>query len=286
MKAAIARIGGIDTRYFYEGTSGPRVLLVHGVGMSGAGWLRNIDPLAQDFQVCAPDLLGNGLTQWSDPPPGPPHPHVLKHLVDLVNYLDWREFFVVGSSFGALISALLYLQMPQRVKKMVVISSASFVSTDEELAVAMKESYANGSSAVFSPTLETCRRRMERICFDPAAVPSELVFMQLTEYAVPWARKSYEERMRGMMDVEACRPYRVRDRLQELKLPTLLLWGYNDPRAHYDRAREAVKQMLAARLVAFDRCRHFPHIEHPAKFNEIVRCFLLGEEEEAHKEII
>lgn len=286
MKAAIAKIRGVETRYFHEGAAGPRVLLVHGVGMSGAGWLRNIDALAEDFQVCAPDLLGNGLTQWGDFPPGPPHPHVLKHLKDLVDHLGWEEFFVVGSSFGALISALLYLQMPQRVKKMVAISSASFVATDEELAVAMKESYANGSSAVFAPTLETCRRRMERICFDPTTVPSELVFMQLTEYAVPWARKSYEDRMRGMMDVEACRPYRVRDRLGELKLPSLLIWGYNDPRAHYDRAREAVKQMPAARLVAFDRCKHFPHIEHPAKFNAMVRGFFLGDETAIRQEIV
>jgi pimeloyl-ACP methyl ester carboxylesterase len=254
--------------------------------MSGAGWLRNIDALAKDFQVCAPDLLGNGLTQWGEFPPGPPHPHVLKHLVALVDYLDWRDFYVVGSSFGALIAALLYLDMPTRVKKFIGISSASFVATDEELAVAMKESYANGSSAVFSPTLETCRRRMERICYEPTAVPPELVFMQLTEYAVPWARKSYEERMRGMMDVEACRPYRVQDRLEQLKLPTLLIWGYNDPRAHYDRARDAVKRIPDARLVAFNRCKHFPHIEHPAKFNDMVRGFFLGDEAAVREEIV
>jgi pimeloyl-ACP methyl ester carboxylesterase len=277
LKAAIADVGGVETRYFHEGTSGPAVLLIHGVGMSGAGWLRNIDALAKDFQVCAPDLLGNGMTHWGDYPEGPPHPHVLKHLADFVDHLGWRSFSVVGSSFGALIAALLYLRMPDRVKKLVGISSASFIATDEELAVALRESYANGSSAVFSPTLETCQRRMERICFDPAAVPPELVFMQLTEYAVPWAKKSYEQRMQGMMNVAACRPYRVQNRLEELRLPALLLWGLNDPRAHYPRAQEAVKRMPDARLIAFDRCKHFPHLEHASKFNGLVRAFLLDE---------
>ena len=33
--------------------------------------------------------------------------------------------------------------------------------------------------------------------------------MQLTEYAMPWSKKSYEQRMQGMMNVAACRPYRV-----------------------------------------------------------------------------
>jgi pimeloyl-ACP methyl ester carboxylesterase len=277
VKATLARVGGVDTRYFHEGSSGPRLLLVHGVGMSGAGWLRNVDALAQDFQVCAPDLLGNGFTGWNDPPPGPPHPHVLDHLAALVDHLEWDDFAVVGSSFGALIAALLYLRMPQRVKRFVGISSASFVATDEELAPALRESYKNGSSAVLAPTLESCQRRMERICYDPAAVPQALVFMQLTEYALPWARRSYEQRMQGMMDVEACRPYRVRERLHELKLPSLLIWGRNDPRAHYERAQEAIRHMPDARLVAFDRCKHFPHIEHPAKFNDLVRRFMLGE---------
>src|SRR4051812_12590441 len=94
LKASIARVGGVDTRYFHEGTTGPRLLLVHGVGMSGAAWLRNVDALAQDFRVCAPDLLGNGLTGWNDPPPGPPHPHVLEHLAALVDHLEWDDFAV------------------------------------------------------------------------------------------------------------------------------------------------------------------------------------------------
>jgi len=285
VKAAIERVGSFQSRYFHEGKSGPAVLLLHGVGMSGASWLRNVDALGQDFRVCAPDLLGNGLTEWGDFPPGPPHPHILKHLAGLVDHLGWEEFSVVGSSFGALMAALLYFRMPQRVKKMIAISSASFVASDEELAVTMKESYANGSSAVFAPTLGTCQRRMERICFDPSAVPQELIFMQLTEYAMPWARKSYEDRMRGLMDVNTCRPYRVNDKLEELRLPSLLVWGYNDPRALYGRAREAVKRMPSARLVAFERCKHFPHIEHPARFNELARDFLAGHEDVIQQQI-
>ena len=35
--------------------------------------------------------------------------------------------------------------------------------------------------------------------------------------------------------------------------------------------------MADARLIAFDRCKHFPHLEHSAKFNGLVRAFLLDE---------
>jgi pimeloyl-ACP methyl ester carboxylesterase len=277
MRARIVNINGVSTRYFHEGTKGPCVLLIHGVGLSGASWLKNIDPLSQAFQVCAPDLLGSGLTQWTDPPVGPPHPYVLDHLCDLVEHLEWDEFYVVGSSFGALMAALLYLKMPKRVKKLVAISSASFVADDEELAVAKQDSFANGSSAIQSPNLETCRARMHRICFDPQSVPAELVFMQLTEYAMPWALKSYEARMKGMMDVIGCQPYRVNDRSKDLALPTLFLWGIDDTRAPYARAQQMVKELPDARLIAFRQCKHFPHLEHAEKFNEIVTTFLLGQ---------
>ena len=277
MKATITKIHGVNTRYFSAGDTGPRVLLLHGVGLSGASWLRNIDELGKNFTVCAPDLLGCGFTEWPDPPPGPPHPHVLEHLIALVRHLGWDEFHVVGSSFGALIAALLYLEMPERVKKLVAISSGSFVASDEELSVTMKATYANGRSAIKEATLANCRARMERILYDPASVPDELVFAQLTEYALPWALPSFEVRMQGMMDVAACRPYRIYDRCADVALPTLFVWGLNDPRAAHSRAQEMVKQLPNAKLVAFDRCKHYPHIEHAAVFNDFVKSFLLDE---------
>ena len=274
MRVYFAEIGGINTRYYLAG-SGPPLLLIHGVGVSSDVWLPNISTLADSFTVCAPDTLGHGFTGSGSYAGGAPHPHLVEHLAALADYLAFKDFYVVGSSLGALLGALLYFRMRERVKKLVVVSSGSFVNTDEELADALKASYANGSSAIANPTLEVCRRRMERIYYDPSAVREELLTMQLTLYALPGAKEAYERRMKGMMDIEACRPYRVVDRLEEITLPTLLLWGLNDPRARYTLARQAIERLRDAERIGFDQCKHHPQVEHPVKFNNIVRKFLL-----------
>lgn len=286
MRVALATVGGIETRIFQAGSDGHPVLLVHGAGVSGASWLRNIDALGEQFQVCAPDTLGHGLTHPGPDRAGPPHPAMVAHLAALVDHLHWPKFHLVGSSFGALLAALLYFRMPERVDRLVVVSSGSFVNTDEELAQSLKEAYANGLSAIVDPTMENCRARMARICHDPAAVSDAMIFMQLTEYAMPWARQAFEQRLRGMMDIAACRPYRVLDRLEQFALPVLLLWGHNDTRGIYARAQDARRRMPDARLIAFDRCKHHPHIEHAVKFNGIVARFLRSESLESYGDVV
>jgi pimeloyl-ACP methyl ester carboxylesterase len=242
--------------------------------VSADTWLRNIDVLARDFAVYAPDTLGHGFTGTGDYRGGPPQPPAIEHLVQFVDHLKLNKFAAVGSSYGALLASLLYLRLPERVEKLVLVSSGSVVNNDDEFTGALKEAYANGLSAIDNPTLENCRRRLENIFYDPAAVPEEVIFMQLTLYALPGAREAFENRLRGMMDIEACRPYRVVHRLEQIKAPTLLVWGREDKRGIYQRAVEAANRMPRARLVAFEKCKHHPHIEHPDRFNAEVRAFL------------
>ena len=276
MRVTFDDIGGVRTRYYHEGSGDP-LLLIHGVGVSSDTWLRNIDALARDFAVYAPDVLDNGFTGQGDYRGGPPQPHMVAHLVDFVNALGLEQFAVAGSSFGALLGALLYFEMSERVKRLVLVSSGTCFNSEAELTRTLRDSYANGISAIGEPTLESCRRRMRNIVYDPETVPEEMVLMQLNLYGLPGARDAYDRRMRGLMDIEASRPYRILERLEEIRAPTLLIWALDDPRVVFARAEEAARRIPDATLVSFERCKHHPHVEHPARFNETVRRFLKGE---------
>ncbi|MBM3572094.1 MAG: alpha/beta hydrolase [Alphaproteobacteria bacterium] len=271
MRVSFADIKGIRTRYIHAGAGYP-VMLLHGAGMSADCWLRNIDALARDFAVFAPDVLGQGFTGSGDYPGGPPHPFMVQHLVDFADWLGIDRFVPVGSSFGGLLAGLLYFRLPRRVEGLVFGSSGSVVHHEGDSD--LQNAYRNGLSAIENPTPENCRKRLERIFFDPAAVPDELVFMQATLYALPDARESYERRMCGMMQFEACRPYKIVERLEQIEVPTLLIWGRDDPRGRLDRAQEAARRIKGASLVAIERCKHHPHIEHPQRFNALVADFI------------
>lgn len=276
MRVRIEEVGGVPTRYYHEG-SGPPLLLLHGVGVTADTWLRNIDPLARDFTVYAPDLLDNGHTGRGNYTGGPPQPHMIEHLAAFADHLGLDEFAVCGSSFGGLLAALLHLRMPERVTRLILLSSGTLFNSEEELARTLTESYANGMSAIADPSWESCRQRMERIVYDPATVPPEMIFAQLTLYAMPGQREAYERRMKGLMDIEACRPFRVADRLEEIAAPVLMIWGRDDPRAVMARAEDAAARIPDADLVVFERCKHHPHVEQAERFIELARRFLKGE---------
>ncbi len=276
MRVEFAAIGGVRTR-LYRGGEGPPVLLLHGVGASADIWLNNLDALARGFTVYAPDMLDNGFTEPGAYRGGAPQPFMLDHLEALLDHYGIDDVAVIGSSFGGLLAALLYFRRPERVGKLILISSGTCFNSDEELARTLRESYANGRTAIAQPSIETCRQRMRNVVFDPASVPEALVLMQLTLYALPNALPAYDRRMHALMDVASWQAHRITGRLRDVHAPTLLVWGQNDPRVVLARAEAAAREIPNARLALFERCKHFPQLEHPDRFNRLAMRFLNGE---------
>lgn len=275
MRVEFATIGGTRTRFFRAGEGRP-VLLLHGVGMTADSWYLTIPALASDHAVFAPDLLDNGFTGAGDYAGGPPHPFMLRHLEDFLGHLGIGRFAVVGSSFGGLLATLLYFHMPQRVERLVIVSSGSSSQPPEALAVTYRNAYDNGRRVFLDPTVEVCRDRLGRIFADRGAIPEPMLLAQLTAYAWPGALAGYERRLKGMMDPEAIRPFRVDDRLDRIAVPTLAVWGRDDPRSDIARASAKLGQVPDIRIEVLDRCGHLPHLEQPDRFNAMLRSFLAG----------
>jgi pimeloyl-ACP methyl ester carboxylesterase len=273
MRVIFEEIAGIPTRYYRAGKGLP-VLLLHGVGMAADSWCSNFAALGQHFEVLAPDLLDNGFTGAGTYRGGAPQGHMVEHLIALIDRLELEELAVIGSSFGALIALLLYLKQPKRVRRIMLLGSSSALLPPETLAKTYVKSYENGRAALSDPTYESVRKRMGNIVFDVAALPPELMLMQLTTMALPGALASFERRLQGLMDVEAIRPYHIIDRLPEIAVPVLGVWGRQDPRSNYDEVLPIIRRIPGVETVVIDRCGHLPHLEHPGRFHELAIPFL------------
>lgn len=274
MRMAFTEVDGNPTRYCYAGEGFP-VLFVHGAGVSCDNWMLNLDELGRDFRVVAPDILGHGFTGLGRFRGGAPQPFMVDHIASLVDQLNWERFAIMGSSFGAALALLTYFRLPDRVTKLILLSSASSTLSEDELARSLEAAFANGSSAINDPSFETCRRRMQRIMHGKEP-PAALIHMQMNIYSRPGVADAYRLFMQGLLDRTAVRPYRVADRFAEVEIPTLMVWGRNDPRVIHERAVQAAQQMTEAYLVSLDDCGHEPHLEHPERFNSVVRQFLKG----------
>lgn len=272
MRAAFVDVDGIRTRYLYEG-SGPPLILLHGVGVSGDTFYRNIDALAAHFTVCAPDMLGHGFTDSVDYKGGPPQPHIVRHLTRMAELLGYQTYSVGGSSFGALIAALMYFERPEKVKQLLLIGSGSVFHPAEEQSKTLQAAFDNASKAMQAPTLASCRQRLANICHSPQSVAEEVLLVQLTSYGLPDRFAAYQATIQGMitaLNSDDPQQYRVQHRLEEIAVPTLILTGREDIRARVDLHEEGAKRIPNAELVIFDQCNHLPYMEHPERFNEAV----------------
>jgi pimeloyl-ACP methyl ester carboxylesterase len=273
MRAVFADILGAKTRY-YTGGAGKPVMLIHGVGMSADSWLRTIPGLEKSFAVTAPDVLDNGFTEAGPYRGGPPQPYMVDHLVALADHLKLDKFSVVGSSLGSGLATLLYLKVPDRIEKIVFVGPGAVIDKPEALAKVYEASDKNGRAAVADPTYESCRARVQRVVFDPACVPEALVAMQMTMYALPNAMEVFDRRMKGLRDPRGLQDYEVYSKLEQVKIPALVIIGREDIRGDYDASVAAAKRLPQGKILTYEKCGHWPHMEHPERFNADLAAFL------------
>jgi haloacetate dehalogenase len=114
-----ARIGGRADR--------PALVLLHGFPQSHVMWHRVAQRLREDFFLVLPDLRGYGDSM--KPPGYPEHGNYSKRamaqdIVDLMEALDRREFFVCGHDRGARVAHRLALDHPQAVRRLALMDIA------------------------------------------------------------------------------------------------------------------------------------------------------------------
>ncbi|MFO0996187.1 MAG: alpha/beta hydrolase [Alphaproteobacteria bacterium] len=270
-------VDGVPTRCFMAGKEGAYpILLLHGITLNAEIWLRNIDALACDFRVVAPDMLGHGYTGPVAIDRGPILARKLAHLRRLVDRLGFDRFCASGSSYGALVAILLYFDLPTRVDKLIINGSGSSFNTDAQLTAVMKSTYDDLNDAIGGASAAFWRARLQKSFFDPGRFPDELLPSLMTCFARSWAVEAWRKSILDLLDLESLRPFRVLDRLEAIAAPSLVVWGREDRGAIYESAVEAVRRMPKARLETFEQCGHFPMIEHSGRYNVLVRDFVAG----------
>ena len=135
-KCTIVLSTGITMRYHEVGPSdGPVVFLLHGytdTSRSLSLVMRALHVLQPQLDLIAPDLRGDGDSSLPAGPGCPPAPDTCFRPIDsardVVAFMDQRHIkraTVVGHSMGTLVAQELGLSFPQRVDKLVLISTAT-----------------------------------------------------------------------------------------------------------------------------------------------------------------
>src|SRR5918992_2552847 len=268
---------GNRVRYLIAG-SGPPLVLVHGITSSADTWADAMRGLARDHTVIAPDLLGHGA---SAKPRGDYSLGAYASGVrDLLAALGHDRVTVVGHSLGGGVGLQFAYQFPERTERLALVSSGGL---GREVSMLLRAAALPGAEVVLPFLVPRWIGRAAggvgwagaRLGLRPSQDMGELVrgFLSLSDAE---ARAAFLHTLRAVIDPGGQR-ISGHDRLYLAEsLPTLLVWGERDPiipAAHGIAAHEA---MPGSRLEIFHSGGHFPHLDDPVRFVELLRDFVAG----------
>ena len=244
--------------------SGAPVVLVHGYPESSRMWLEVMDALAAAGRRCvAPDLYGLGDSGEDAPTTFETN---LTAFTALLEALEIERAAVVVHDWGGFIGLAWASTHPAAVDAL-VISDTGFFSDGKwhEMGKAMRDEQGEAVVAAIDRDGFAAMLRSAGP-FDDAAIDA---------YWAPFedgrGRPSTLDFYRSM-DFEKLAPYE--GGLAELRVPTLLLWGEDDPFAPLAAARRFEREIPGSELVAVEGAGHFVYTEQPERCAREIVAFL------------
>lgn len=262
---------GKRVRFIDTGGDGPPLLFLHGLGGLWQNWLLNIPAFMGEFRVIAPDLPGFG---GSEMPAGRISIQSFARVIDaLCDRLGLESPVVVGNSMGGFIGAELALAFPTRVRKLVLVSAAGISAQNmwKEPVMAVGRLMAVGAARAGVKQLPVASRpRLRRAALQLVVrYPEKLSVPLASELVVGAGTPGF------VGGLDAVLGYSFRERLPEIEIPTLIVWGRNDILIPVGDAYEFERLIGPnARVEVFDDTGHLSMLERPSRFNGLLGAFI------------
>lgn len=254
-----------DIHWVRTGPRGkPPIILVHPVGLDLTYWAAQIEALHVQHDVVAYDLPGNGSSpglaaDWS-------LDKSAKVLAQLAMETGHERVSVVGISIGGMIAQAFALAYPQALQSLVLIGTASTFSSDERRFARKRAATARneGLAAIIKPTLErwftpdTWAQRPDII----DRVTKSLLADDPLIYAAMW------EMIAGL---------HLAPRLGEIRCPTLIMTGDNDPICPPQIAQALHDGIASSELMIVPNAAHMCILEQPSFINHRLTAFFRNE---------
>ena len=223
--------------------------------------------LARTHQVYAPDLPGSGGS--ARPPADYSLTFFTRFVGAFLDALGVDRAVVVGNSLGGLLSLRLALAEPQRVTALGLIGSAGL---GRKVAYSLRSlalpGYGKLAVAWGKRRPGAAQRALGRSALlfaRPWRVPREWLKEQYQLATLPGFLEAQLATVRAQVGLRGQREVLV-DRLSQLDMPVLIVWGARDRVVPHSQAQEAIACLQNGSLELIPDCGHMPHVEHPKRF--------------------
>jgi len=241
------------TRIYYDDMGdGPAMLLLHAGWGRYVNWFYSQMEAFADQRLVIPDRRGYGRSTPVDHLPTDYHRHNAGDMLALLDGLSIDETILWGHSDGAVIAAWMALKAPDRVRAL-ILEGTHLWRRKPRSAEAFQE-------AVSQPEDYLERRAVERL--------EEGHGTRWRQVVANWGKAWLAL---GELDGDL-----YDGRLIEIRVPTLVLHGVNDPHTGLEEIQALADRIPGAKLHLFPEAGHSPHSERESRdeCNQLVREFL------------
>ncbi len=179
-----------------------------------------------------------------------------KHVDQFIEHKGYDHIHLLGNSLGGHVALVHVLKHPEKIKSLTLTGSSGLFEN------AMGDSYPKRGD------YEYIKNKTALTFYDPAMATKELVdeVFEITKNRIK------------VIKIIALAKSAIRNNLGEelnqIQIPTLLIWGKNDTVTPPFVAEEFHKLIPNSQLHFIDKCGHAPMMEVPAEFNNILDNFL------------
>lgn len=255
-------VNGIQMNYEMSGKEGaPVVVLSHSLACSMVMWKPQSALLESHFRVLRYDTRGHG---GSDVTEGP---YTLDQLgedaIGLLDALGIDQVHWVGLSMGGMIGQCLALNFAHRLQSLVLADTAAIMS-DEVQPIWQERIDAARNEGMQTQVQSTLERWFTKNYLNQDPPEVGLIRKQiLTTPVFGYVGCS-----------EAIRRLNYLERLSEIKIPTLIMVGEDDPGTPVAASQAMHERIAKSKLVVIPSAAHLSNIEQSNVFNTTLMEFL------------
>ena len=238
-------------KYIETGGEGENLLLLHGLfgalsNFEGiishfAGKCNVVVPILPIFELPIRKVSVTGLVDY---------------VGDFVVHKSYDKVHVLGNSLGGHISLLFALANPDRISSIILTGSSGLFES------------AMGTSFPKRGDYDFIKTKTESTFYRPEVATKELVD-EVFDIV-----NDRNKAIRVIATAKSAVRHNLGDKLHQIKVPTLLVWGREDqitPAFVGEKFNELIEN---SRLIFIEECGHAPMMENPKSFNQHLENFL------------
>lgn len=267
------------TLTYIEKGNGQLILFIHGLGGNITHWLKSVNELSVSFKAIAIDLPGYG---WSDKNVDTKGKDRLQFyanaITEFLKKKKIKKVILVGHSMGAQLAIITALQN-RAVKKLILVAPAgleTFTGKEAQLLI------ASSTASVFEKQDEAIIRSNFKMNFFQQPADVEQLIQDRLQMKNCRGFSLYCETVSA--SVKGMLEHPIKDSLQYLKMPVLILFGANDklipnrylhPSMNIEElANQSAALIMDCKAIMIESAGHMVQFERNSEINRIIKNFI------------